>query len=294
MTTSSSTQNSSHSSRNKVVGFGVCGPNEPYLEATLKEFERLCDETIICFCNATSKEKDLVKKYGFHTVEDNREWGKFQWMIKENVLKNHVAKLEPDWVIALDMDEVFESKFNREELEKLANKGGIGYYFYLANLYGNGYSKETSRWNIRMFKFSPEYGLEYKQKPVHCGLAPEIAYYFGNYAPFLVKHYGLKTKAARDKRVERYKKYDPDAKHLSPSYYEFLASQRKPDKFDENALHEELVNEVKDYYFKQPRHKKEKQKFYLVKTPDGREIDIPERNLDETLKRGFTLLHELD
>lgn len=278
----------------RVVGMSIVGPNEPYLKATLEEFKRLCDETVICFCNATDKEKKLVKEYGFHTVEDNREWGKAQWLIKENVLKNHVALLEPDWVIALDADEVFEKKFTRTELEALAQKGGIGYYFYLANLYGNGYSKETSRWNVRMFKFAPEYGLNYKQKPVHCGLAPEVAYHFGNYAPFLVKHYGLKTKAARDRRVERYKKYDPDAKHLAPSYYEFLASQRTPDKFDEEALHQLLVDEVKTYYHKEPRHKKGKRKFYLVRSPQGKELDIPENNLQETLKRGFTLIRELD
>lgn len=292
MTTSPSTQNSSPSSKVRIIGMAVVGTNEPYLKATLDNLKDLCDEVVICFNNAT--QQDVVAEYGFHTIEDNREWGKTQWLIKENLLKNHVAKLNPDWVIALDADEVFEKRFTREEAEKLASKGGIGYYFYLANLYGNGYSKEWSRWNIRMFKFSPEYGLDYQQKPVHCGLAPAVAYHFGNYAPFLVKHYGLKTKPARDKRIERYKKYDPDAKHLAPSYYAFLASQAKVDKFDEDTLHEEIANEVKDYHFKQPRHKTTKQKYFLVRSTDGRELDIPERNLDETLKRGFTLIRELD
>lgn len=279
----------------KVVGMAIVGPNEPYLKQTLECFKRLCDETIICFCNATSKEKKLVKEYGFHTIEDNREWGVHQWLIKETLLREHVAPLKPDWVIPLDADEVFDSRFNRQELETLASKGGLGYYFYVVNLYNEGYSKEWSRWNIRMFRFAPEHGLEYERKPVHCGLAPRVCYFHGNYAPFLVKHYGLKEKASRDKRVERYQKYDPKASHLHPGYYQFLASEAPVSPFDEDTLHEEVAKEVADYKFKNPKVMENKNtKFFYVQTPAGTVVDIPESHLAETLSRkGFKLVEEV-
>lgn len=276
----------------RVIGMGVCGPNEPYLEATLREFKRLCDDTVIALCNATDKEKELVESYGFTTVVDNREWGKHQWRIKEDLLKHHIMPLEPGWVVALDMDETFDTLFTREELEKLAKRGGIGYYFFVANLYDDGYAREWSRWNIRMFKPDPEYGLEWAQKPVHCGLAPKSCYSFGNYAPFVVKHYGLKEKSARDIRVERYKKYDPDQMHLSPDYYRFLASEAPVTPFIEEELHNEVATEVKDYHFKLPRRVQYRSKnFVYVRNPAGNIVDIPEEHLAETLKRpGFELI----
>ena len=79
-----------------IVGYGLCGKNEPYLEATLDEFKRLCDETIICCNNAGWKELSIIKRYGFKTVQDPREWGVNQWKIKEDFVTNHVAKLKPD------------------------------------------------------------------------------------------------------------------------------------------------------------------------------------------------------
>lgn len=273
---------------------GVCGPNEKYFEATLQEFQRLCDETVICLCNATNKERQLVKKYGFHLVEDNREWGKNQWQIKEDLLHNHVAKLDPDWVVALDMDEVFDSKFNREELDRLARRGGLGYYFYVVNLYDEGYSREWSFWNVRMFRWSPEHGMEYERKALHPGLAPKIAYFTGNYAPFLLKHYGLKDKEDRDRKASRYKQYDPKAVHKGKAYYDFLESSAPVTPFNEDELHQLVANEVKDYHFKQPIKMEQKErKFVYVKNPAGHVVDIPAEHLAETLSRpGFEFVSD--
>lgn len=279
----------------KIVGMGVCGPNEKYLENTLQEFKRLCDETVICLCNATPRERALVIKYGFHIVEDNREWGKYQWQIKEDLLKLHISKLSPDWVIPLDMDEVFEQRFDRSELEKLASRGGIGYHFYIVNLYDEGYSKDWSFWNIRMFRFAPEFGLDFEHKPLHPGLAPKVAYYAGNYAPFIVKHYGLKDKEDRDRKVLRYKLYDTNAKHKSKSYYDFLASTVPASPFNEDEVHGVVEKEVSTYHFKQPKANimERNKKYVMVRNPGGKIYDIPIEHLKETLSRpGFELISE--
>lgn len=272
----------------KIAGFGVCGKGEEkrYLENTLKEFQRLCDETYIVCNNCFLQEKRLIEKYKFHIIEDNREWGKEQWRIKEDA----VRKIKADWFVVLDMDEVFDKNFNREELEKLCKLGGTGFYFYLVNLMDEGYSPNWSFWNIRLFNGS--YSRNWERKPLHCGLAPKIAYHWGNYAPFIVKHFGLKLRDDRIKKFYRYKKYDPRAKFKSRIYYDMLISEVKASNFDEDKLHLEVENEVKDYKFKKPRFIMEKfKKFYFVKNPAGKVVDIEERYLDETIKReGFELL----
>jgi len=272
----------------KIAGFGVCGKGEAdrYLEATLKEFKRLCDVTYIVCNNAGKKEKDLIKHYGFNIIEDNREWGLNQWRIKEDAVKG----IQADWFIVLDMDEVFDSSFTRKEAEKLCAKGGTGYYFYITNLYDNGYSRKWSFWNIRLFNGS--YSRDWERKPLHCGLAPRRAYEWGNYAPFLLKHYGLKEKADRDKKVKRYEQYDPQAKFKSKAYYDFLSSKEKVNDFDENKLHDEVASEVKNYKHKIPKIMENKiKKFFFVKNPKGQILDIEESYLSETLDRdGFELV----
>lgn len=232
----------------RIIGIGVCGPNEKYLENTLKEFKRLCDDVIIATNNADSDTIALIQRYGFHHYEDNREWGKYQPDIKTSLLERCSA-LQPDWIIALDMDEVFAPEFTREEAEKLTQTNEIAYYFMIVNLYNDtehfAHSKGIQRfWNIRFYKFMPEYGLQFQKKSLHCGLGPPITYKYGWHAPFYVKHYGLMLKEDRQRKQERYNKYDPTRKFKSGAYYDELGQELPMRKFDPQGLLDKLKESV--------------------------------------------------
>lgn len=232
----------------KVVGMGVCGPGEAdkYMRRTMDEFKRLCDDVIIVTNNATQKEKDLIKEYGFSQYEDNREWGIDQPNIKTDLLKR-VADLKPDWIIALDMDESFAPEFTRAEVERLASGTEIGYHFLVVNLYDDedhfAHDVGIQRfWNVRFFKFLPEYGLQYQRTNLHCGLAPPIFYRWGWHAPYYLEHRGLMRKEDRDARAARYAKYDPKAKFKSRVYYDDLVRKVRTYKFDRKKLLEQLAS----------------------------------------------------
>ncbi len=228
----------------RIIGICVCGPNEKYLEATLKEFKRLCDDTIIATNNADKETIKLIKKYGFQTYEDNREWGIHQPSIKTELL-TRAGELAPDWIIALDSDELFCPSFTRERAEKMGEVGEIAYNFLVVNLYNDerhfAHSSGIQRfWNIRYFKYLPEYGLQYQRKSLHCGLAPPIAYKYGWHAPFYLLHYGLMLKEDRDRKVERYKKYDPNKKFKGGAYYAELGQELPMREFNSEALLKKL------------------------------------------------------
>jgi hypothetical protein len=228
----------------KIVGFMVCGPNEKYLEKPLSEFKRLCDDAIIVTNNATQKEKDLIKKYGHWTYEDNREWGKDQPRIKQTLLEK-VGRLNPDWIIALDADECFAPAFDKQEAIRLASADEIAFHFLVVNLYNDenhfAHSSGVQRfWNIRFYKWLPQYGTTFQNKALHCGLAPPIFYKYGWYAPYYLEHWGLMEKEARQKRVERYQTYDPKSKYKDKIYYQELAQDLPTFEFDRQALLQKL------------------------------------------------------
>ena len=106
------------------------------------------------------------------------------------------------------------------------------------------YHKGLSFWNIRFFKPKLELGMQYLKKPVHCGLAPPYAYKFGTYVPHLVRHFGLIKSEDRQNKVERYQRYDPEARHKSFLYYEALGVNIKPATYDEEALKNKIREEV--------------------------------------------------
>jgi len=210
------------------------------MEATLKEFQRLCDEVIITTCNATQKEKDLIEKYGFHHYEDNREWGKEQPNIKTDLLTK-AKELSPDWIVALDMDEVFAPEFTRQEARRLARGDEIAWYFLIVNLYNDrehfAHDVGIQRfWNIRFYRYAPEYGLQFQRKALHCGLGPPIMYRYGWHAPYYVEHFGLMLPEDREKKAQRYEQYDPRGIYKTGEYYNDLRRELRPREFDRAAL----------------------------------------------------------
>lgn len=207
----------------------VAGPREKYIEKSLKEFKRLCDDAIIATNNADEDTIKLIDSFGFKHYEDNREWGIDQPNIKTDLLTK-AGELKPDWIIAIDADEVFAPEFTREEAERLASGDEIGYYFLVINLYNDekhfAHSAGIQRfWNIRYYKYVPEYGLQFLRKSLHCGLGPPIVYKYGWHAPYYLLHYGLMLPEDRIRKQQRYLRYDPTKKFKAGAYYDELGQE---------------------------------------------------------------------
>lgn len=229
----------------KIIGLMVCGPGETdrYLQKPLEQFKNLCDDAVICLNGEDKKRDRLIKKYGFWAYRDDREWGRYQPNIKTDLL-TRIAKMKPDWIVPLDADEEF-ADMTREKLEELTDKKRAC-YFYIVNHWDDEshYHRGLSFWNIRYFKLLPAMGLQYLKKALHCGLAPPYAYNYGTYVPYIVRHYGLMKQEDRDKKVERYKKYDPSAKYKSNLYYEAIAQKdMKVATYDLAAINNKLKSD---------------------------------------------------
>jgi hypothetical protein len=105
------------------------------------------------------------------------------------------------------------------------------------------YRKYLSFWNIRLFRYAPEYGLTYARKNVHCGLGPPVAYYYGSHAPFIIRHKGLMLPEDRQKKFERYQKYDPQGKMKSQDWYNELIRETPGTTFIESELQNKIMSE---------------------------------------------------
>lgn len=261
----------------RVIGFMVCGPNEKYLKKTLDCFKRLCDDVVVAGNNTDEKTERTIKDYGFWFYRDDREWGKEQPNIKTDLLKK-IGRLRPDVVVPLDADERFDSSYTRELLEFYSRKYN-SVYFYIVNHWNSEerHRRSMGFWNIRQFNYLPEYGVQYQRKNLHCGLGPPWAYHYGSYAPHFIHHLGLMDPEARRRKVERYEKYDPQAKWKDRSYYEALKSDTTGSEFSEKVMLEQLREEVskmgsqKKTMFSQDKERK----FVIVRRfVDGKQLDM--------------------
>ncbi len=232
----------------KIVGLMVVGAGEGdrWLTEVLEQRKQLVDDMVICENNTDERTKKIIKQSGFWHYDDNREWGIDQPRIKTDLLRK-VGKLRPDWVLPSDADELYDKYFTREEAERLADSDAISYTFFVVNLWNSPdrYRPDMSFQNVRYFKYLPEFTV-YENKNLHCGLAPAIFYTQAKDAPFILKHYGLMKPEDRQRKIERYEKYDPKAKWKSKIFYDQLKENKQGNTFDEDALHNKVATLVKE------------------------------------------------
>lgn len=287
----------------KIIGYGICGPGEAdrYMRDTMEEFKRLCDKVVILVNDhdnrGTMKEKALIYEYGFRMVQDHREWGTSQHKIKQDFLDKEVRKYanDGDIMLALDMDERFDRYLTRDWLMRMPFDA---YHTFVVDLWNDEkhYKPQSCFWKVQIWRWNGV--VEWKQKPLHCGLAPLWAASYNKYAPFLMIHRGLMDPEDRARKIRRYQKYDPHARYLAKPYYAMLHSDTA-EPFDEERMHDRIENEVAGYRQTKPRTttamQKPKENFFYVKNPGGMVVDIPERALAETLRRpGFELVGSAD
>lgn len=280
--------------RPRVIGYGICGAGEAgrYMEATLQEFARLCDETVILLNNAGEAEKKLLEKKGFRYVEDNREWGRTQNVIKEEFVRNIVSTLNPDITVCLDMDEVFVN-VTREKLEKECEKG-YALYVYIVNLWNDGWRSDWSFSNVRIWnwKLKDELGegfWKFENRPLHCGLAPKWCYTLNYQSPFVLEHSGLKKKEDRDRKIARYEKYDPRQTYRAPSYYEALKldTAEPYDRWKVVGHIEREADRITQPLNKKPIMQQNKDKVLILREADGFVFDVPEKQVNMYLKQKY-------
>lgn len=232
----------------RIIGQAVCGSGEAdrYMEDTLKEFKRLCDDVVVCCCNAGIKEKALLRKYRCRYYDEDREWGKFQYNIKTDLLKR-IILLSPDWILPLDMDETMPS-VDRKILEDLT-KNREACQFYVVNLIDDmeHYSPPLSFRNVRFYKNIKGMETQFLKKALHCGNATPYFYCLPakeTFVPHILLHTGLMKKEDRLRKAERYSKYDPRAVYKDVSYYDALSSDYIIKKeYSQNNVIEKLQEE---------------------------------------------------
>lgn len=223
----------------RVIGQLVCGPNEKYLEQTLDEFERLCDDALICLNNPTDADRVKAEATGYEWYEDNREWGKEQPDIKTSLLQRIKEDFQPDWIIVLDADETLPT-ITRESFEELS-QGRYAMQFYVVNLWNDErhYKKNAAFWNVRAYKPGESPDTQFLRKALHCGNAPPFFYgpAKATYVPHIMLHRGLMDYADRQRKSQRYAIYDPNARFKGRDYYDMLEyDQSGGSEYDQSAV----------------------------------------------------------
>jgi glycosyltransferase involved in cell wall biosynthesis len=178
-------------------------------------------------CSRYEKVKILERVVGGSYAEDER--------IPRIALYNLTLSTFPDWILAMDADEVFEESFKVKVRELIASEDLYWYTFMFYNFfYSERYYRIDGLWKpnfwgggLRLYRHLPDYNYVWDDKTLHCGSIPKniLGHMPGAYTNFKIKHYGYAGNAEDiQAKHQRYITLDPQGIHCPRWHYDSIVS----------------------------------------------------------------------
>ena len=138
-------------------------------------------------------------------------------------------KASPEWILNLDGDEEMESGFAKEVRRLTGQSDTDLFCFRLYDFWNDTHYREDSYWQAHrtyrpfLLRYRPEFEYRWKETPQHCGRFPDNIFELPHELSELrIKHYGWRDPDDRLRKLERYRKLDPEALYGWREQYESI------------------------------------------------------------------------
>lgn len=140
---------------------------------------------------------------------------------------------EPDWILCLDADEVFErsARLGIRRLLEQAEADVFG--FRVFDMWDSNHYRDDRYWSAHeryfplLVRYQPHFVYKWKETPLHCGRLPKNANLLPAYCSDLrLKHLGWRDPVDRQRKYKRYKEADAQGKYGIAAQYESILDER--------------------------------------------------------------------
>lgn len=223
----------------------VKNEGDRYLRRMLEAAREYIDDAVIIDDGSTDNTVDIIKEVlegiPFKIIQNKEskfsnetELRKQQWY--------ETIETNPDWIMFLDADEIFEDKFKDHVRDMMKNIDVDGYIFRLYDLWDENNFRDDRLWSAHntyrlfMIRYQKNFRYLFTETAQHCGRMPanclELGYGKSN---LRLRHYGWAKLEDRIEKYQRYMTLDPDGKFGSlDQYRSILDSNPKLARWNDN------------------------------------------------------------
>ncbi len=208
----------------------VRNESDRHLEIVLKQATEYIDHAVILDDASEDNTVELCKKIlnGIPlTLLSNKNPLFHNEISLRKQLWEMALSTNPEWIIILDADELFEEAAPKQLRELLTHSSTIDYYsFRLFDMWTETHFREDSLWQAHRWyrpfivRNIPDFKAQWQETPQHCGRFPKnIMKLNGGTSPLRLKHLGWLRPQDRLSKYYRYKKLDPNGTFGSLEQY---------------------------------------------------------------------------
>ena len=200
-----------------------------YLKRVLESAKKYIHDAVIIDDGSTDNTVTLCKEIlqdVLRTIIENKQ-SKFhnEWELRQQQWEETI-KNNPDWIIFLDADEIFEDSFALAVNELIKDEESDLYAFRLYDFWDEEYYREDTLWHAHavyrpfLLRYKEGFAYEFRQTEQHCGRMPWNVFDLSHkLSEYRVKHYGWASQKDREQKYNRYMELDPDGIHGSLAQY---------------------------------------------------------------------------
>ncbi|CAH1219426.1 hypothetical protein PAECIP111892_04752 [Paenibacillus auburnensis] len=206
-----------------------------FLRTVLQEHRKYIDEAVIIDDGSTDDTADICREVlqgiPLHLVHNTvsrfcneAELRKQQW--------EEVVKTNPEWILSLDADEMFETRF-AEDIEILLQEDNCDLFcFRLYDFWDDHHYREDMYWRSHqsyrpfLLRYREDFPYVWNDSPQHCGRLPENIFELPHQLSNLrLKHLGWSRPEYRLDKYRRYMQLDPDGVYGWKEQYQSILDQ---------------------------------------------------------------------